>query len=61
MTSAYGGGVNNPSQLKLTRPLNAFSFTIPGFNDVNSVSDPTIYMWKNATVSLTGYWRVLKS
>ena len=36
------------SELKLSRPLNPFSFTIMGFNDKNTVSDPTVYPWCSA-------------
>ncbi len=45
MAAAYAGGTSNPPLLKLTRPLNAFSFVIPGFNDSRTVSDPTVPPW----------------
>lgn len=48
MAVAYKGGKGNPSMLTLTRPLNPFSFVIPGFNDRASVSNPTAPPWCSA-------------
>jgi hypothetical protein len=48
MACAYKGGTANPTTLKLTGPLNAFSFTIQGFNDSATVSDPGAYPWCGA-------------
>jgi hypothetical protein len=45
MAAAYEGGTSNPTVLTLTRPLNPFSFVIPGFNDAASVPDPTLPDW----------------
>lgn len=45
MALGYKGGSNNPPALTLTRPLNPFSFVIPGFNDPASVPDPTAAPW----------------
>ena len=45
MAVAYKGGSYNPSTLTLTRPLNPFSFVIPGFNDRSTVPDPTVAPW----------------
>lgn len=46
MASAYSSG--GPGVLELTRPLNAFSFTIKGFNDPDSVKDPGGMPWCKA-------------
>lgn len=45
MAVAYRGGGANPAALTLTRPLNPFSFVIPGFNDRASVPDPSAAPW----------------
>jgi len=45
MAVAYRGGGGNPLSLTLTRPLNPFSFVIPGFNDRATVADPTAAPW----------------
>lgn len=45
MAVAYRNGVNSPMALTLVRPLNAFSFVIPGFNDRATVSDPSGFPW----------------
>lgn len=54
----------NPSTLNLVKPLNPFSFVIPGFNDKITVPDPTAALWcitcpQGATVSLTGEVRTI--
>jgi hypothetical protein len=67
MAVAYKSGTRNPLALTLTRPLNPFSFTIPGFNDKAAVQDPTVYPWcidcpngaAGATVTLTGKVRTI--
>jgi hypothetical protein len=60
MAVAYKGKINSGiNYLKLTRPINAFSFVIPGYNDVKSGTDPSYPIWKTAKSSLTGYWRVI--
>jgi hypothetical protein len=61
MAVAYKSGVNTRTSLKLTGPLNPFSFVIVGFNDRLTVPlspdrDPT---WANSTVSLTGKVRTI--
>jgi hypothetical protein len=48
MAVAFTGGVSNPPSLTLVRPLNPFSFVIPGFNDRASVPDPTAAPWCSA-------------
>jgi hypothetical protein len=45
--------------LTLTRPLNPFSFVIPGFNDSATVARPDAPEWKSATVTLTGSWKTI--
>jgi hypothetical protein len=45
MAVAYKGGYNNPQMLTLVRPLNPFSFVIPGFNDRATVADPSARPW----------------
>lgn len=63
MAVAYKNQKLNPSSLKLVRPINTFSFIIQGFNDRASVSNPGAPAWLagvgGASVTLTGYWRVL--
>lgn len=59
MAEAYVGSINIPKTLNLIKPLNPFSFVIKGFNDVATVPDPSTPMWKNATVTLGGKYRVL--
>jgi hypothetical protein len=68
MAVAYEGGTSMPSTLTLTRPLNAFSFTIPGFNDTATVSDPSSEPWCQSPVpacpgaavtTLVGKWRTI--
>lgn len=52
-----------PSALALVRPLNPFSFVIPGFNDRASVSDPSDPAWCGggpcAAVTLRGKVRTI--
>lgn len=45
MAVAYAGATKKPLALTLVRPLNPFSFVIPGFNDRASVPDPTVAPW----------------
>ena len=45
MAVAFEGGISNPGSLALVRPLNPFSFVIPGFNDSKTVADPTAPPW----------------
>jgi hypothetical protein len=45
MSTAYTGSITGPPALTLTRPLNPFSFVIPGFNDRTTVADPTSSLW----------------
>ena len=61
--SGYGGS-NYP--IKLLKPLNAFSFIIPGFNEKKDITLVTKNneqvipdKWKNAGVTLVGQWRIL--
>lgn len=55
MAAAYSGGAANPTWLTLTRPLNAFSFVIPGFNDSATVPDPSRPAWcSSPPASCTG-------
>jgi hypothetical protein len=56
MAVAYAG-VPNSGTLKLDRPLNAFSFLIPGVNDSKTVPNPA--SWKNAPATLVGEYREL--
>jgi hypothetical protein len=60
MAVAYEGSVKPPSSLALARPLNPFSFVIKGFNTVDVVPDPSIPLWANSKVTLTGKMRTLK-
>jgi len=59
MTVAYRGARTKiPLKLLLDRPLNAFSFTIPGVNDRDTV--PTAAdakLWENSPTTLTGTYR----
>lgn len=59
MAVAFRGGSSNPASLTLTRPLNPFSFVIPGFNDRASVADPTAEVWRSAAVTLAGKVRTI--
>jgi len=47
MAGAYAGatGAGMPPSLVLTRPLNPFSFVIPGFNDSTTVKNPSAIEW----------------
>lgn len=62
MAVAYqgtGATAVNTGGLCLDKPLNAFSFLIQGVNDSTKVPDPTVPVWKAATVTLTGSYRTL--
>ena len=63
MATAYAGGKDNPAALTLTGPLNAFSFTIPGFNERTVVPDPAAYPWCNggtcSGAALSGSYRAI--
>jgi len=62
MAIAYEGGTKNPPTLMLTAPLNPFSFTIAGFNDVATVEDPAVDVWSidsGATATLSGYYQTI--
>jgi hypothetical protein len=62
MAVAYqgtGSATANTGSLCLDKPLNAFSFLIQNVNDSTTVPDPTIPVWKAATVTLTGSYRTL--
>jgi hypothetical protein len=48
-----------PTTLRLDRPLNAFSFTIPGVNDAQAVAASDLAKWKASATSLTGSYRVI--
>lgn len=58
MAVAYEG-VKNSGSLSLDRPLNPFSFLIPGVNDSKTVPDPTQGGWPNAVARLIGKTRNL--
>lgn len=53
MAVAYNGSQVTPPSLALTGPLNAFSFTISGFNDSVTVRDPTASPWCLSTKTCT--------
>lgn len=60
MAVAYRGapaGAAAPTALRLDRPLNAFSFTIPGVNDARAVAAGDLPAWKASATSLTGSYR----
>jgi hypothetical protein len=65
MAVAYQNGTVAPGVLNLTGPLNPFSFVIPGFNDSQTVTDPTGPLWcttgpkcsPSAIAMLAGKWR----
>jgi hypothetical protein len=58
MAVAYRGASSKiPTVLKLDRPLNAFSFQIPGVNDSATVTTPNA--WKNSATTLTGSVRTI--
>ena len=44
--------------LALIKPLNAFSFVVAGHNDT-TVKDPSLPEWTNATVTLSGIYKIL--
>ena len=45
MAVGLKGGLNLPPALTLDKPLNPFSFTIKGFNDVATVPNPSLPPW----------------
>ena len=60
MAAAYrGSSAAAPKVLQLDRPLNAFSFVVPGVNDAASYTDDQLKLWGSAATSLTGTFRVL--
>jgi hypothetical protein len=59
MATAYKDAKVPPSELVLDRPLNAFSFVIPGVNDSTTVSSSKTSDWKNCATSLTGRYTTL--
>ena len=59
MAVAYEGGSVTAPALTLTRPLNPFSFVIPGFNDSATVTRPNAPEWTTATATLTGSWKTI--
>ena len=68
MAAAYAGGgpaaAAAPPALGLDRPLNPFSFVVPGWNDRAAVADPAAYPWatggpRPATATLSGWWRAV--
>lgn len=59
MAVAYEGGSVTVPALTLTRPLNPFSFVIPGFNDTATVAHPDAPEWTSATATLTGSWKTI--
>jgi len=60
MAAAYkNSSVAPPTTLSLDRPLNAFSFTIPGFNDVNSMSADQVPAWAGASATLETLYRTI--
>ncbi len=62
MAAAYDNSVTlprNSGTLALDRPLNAFSFVIPGVNDRGTVPDNQTPEWQSATATLTGLVRDL--
>lgn len=60
MALAYHSAATPPPTLALDRPLNAFSFTIPGVNDRQSVpTKSAAAAWANAKTRLEGGVRTL--
>lgn len=61
MAVAYRGAVSKiPTVLNLDRPLNAFSFLIPGVNDSATVTTPAqAKTWANCATTLTGSVRTI--
>ncbi|GFR88705.1 BA71V-E146L (J16L) [Elysia marginata] len=61
MAVAYrGASTQIPSVLSLDRPLNAFSFQIPGVNDIGAVpSAAKAKAWVNCATSLSGLVRTV--
>lgn len=63
MAAAYGGDSGAPQYEGFVlggsarHPLNPFSFTIKGFNDRATVSDPS--QWRGGRTTLTGYIKTL--
>jgi hypothetical protein len=58
MATAYRGAPGTiPQTLSLDRPLNAFSFVVPGVNDNVAAAD--LPQWAGAAVRLTGRVRVI--
>lgn len=59
MAVAYEPG-RAPPKLRLVRPLNALSFTIPGFNTADKLADgATREALRNAKVTLSGEFKAL--
>ena len=75
MSAAYSSPAKGqlvPQSLSLVAPLNSFSFPIKGFNDRQTVSDPSARPWCTAppgpngvcpgtAVSLVGYYKNLQA
>lgn len=61
MAAAYRGAATAvPAALSLDRPLNAFSFQIPGVNDSTTVSTAeAAAAWANSATTLTGSVRTI--
>jgi hypothetical protein len=61
MAVAYrGSSTKIPRTIYLDRPLNAFSFVIPGVNDSATVTTAAeAATWKNSATTLTGQWRTI--
>ncbi len=61
MAVAYRGSITKiPRTLYLDRPLNAFSFVIPGVNDSATVTTAAeAATWQNSATTLTGQWRTI--
>lgn len=57
MAAAHANSAGAGVTLSLDRGLNAFSFTIPGVNDPQTVATPSL--WANCATSLTGEVRTL--
>jgi hypothetical protein len=61
MAVAYRGATGQvPAVLRLDRPLNAFSFIIPGVNDSATVKTAAdAKLWQNSPTALVGYTRTI--
>jgi len=57
MAAAHAGSKSPPAALTLDRPLNAFSFLVPGVNDPASAADPGL--WANSKTTLGGFSRTI--